>query len=292
RRSGERVIAVGRATSALPTADREIRLAEADSAAIGSALAGEALGVVFNCAAYGVNPGDRDPAAMQAVNIGAAGAWVEAAAALGARGVVHIGSCSEYGAVEHHLPIGEDAPLRATDLYGASKAAGGLWAAALALHRAIPFVWLRPFGIFGPGEAGHRLLPSLHARLRAGARADLSPGAQMRDFLYIDDAAAGIAAAGALAARGGSGIYNLCSGRAVSVRAFAGQAAAALGAPADRLDFAARAYRPGEPMWLVGDPSRLAEATGFRPETTLEDGIRRTVALLDRAGAAAAKAGA
>jgi nucleoside-diphosphate-sugar epimerase len=36
-------------------------------------------------------------------------------------------------------------------------------------------------------------------------------------------------------------------------------------------------------MWMVGDPARLAAATGFRPALSLEDGIARTVAALDRA---------
>src|SRR6185436_3044775 len=137
-----------------------------------------------------------DRALMQSANIAASAAWVEAAAAVGARALVYVGSCSEYGAMGEARPVGEDAPLAAADLYGASKAAGGLWARACAQALSLPFLWLRPFGIFGPGEAAHRLLPYLHARLGAGARADLTPGLQMRDFLYIDDAVAGLIAAG------------------------------------------------------------------------------------------------
>lgn len=291
RARGCRVIAVGRAGSRLPPADRALAFERPEPAAVAAALAGETGAVVFNCAAYGVSPADRDPALMFAANIADAGAWVEAAAAFGAGAFVHVGSCSEYGTVAARQPIGEESPLHATDLYGASKAAGGQWATALARRHAIPFLWLRVFGIVGPGEAAHRLLPSLHARLRGGARADLSPGEQMRDLLYIDDAAAGIAAAGALVRGGRGGIFNLCTGRAVSIRAVAEIAAQALGVPADRLDFGARLYRPDDQMWVVGDPARLRAASDFRPRTSLEEAIARTMRALDAARGAGGAAG-
>jgi nucleoside-diphosphate-sugar epimerase len=281
RAMGRRVAAAGRGASALPDAEHVLRVSAPDGGAIRRALAGERIDLVFHCAAYGVNPGDRDPAEMLAANVAGPGAWAEAAAVLGARAFVHVGSCAEYGAAAERRPIGEDAPLAATDLYGASKAAGGLWARARAQALSLPFLLLRPFGIFGPCEAAHRLLPYLHARLGAGARVDLTPGLQMRDFLYIDDAVAGLIAAGEAAQSGLSGIYNLCSGRAISIRDFASAVARAMGAPPDRLDFGARDYRAGEPMWMVGDPARLTAATGFRPAVGIEDGIARAVRALD-----------
>jgi len=280
--TGRRVIAAGREGSALPAADRSLRLAFPDPEAVRQALARERVEIVFHCAAYGVNPADRDPAAMHAANVAAVGAWVEAAAALGARAFVHLGSCAEYGVVSDERPIGEDRPLLATDLYGTSKAEGGLRSAETAARLRIPFVWVRPFGVFGPGEAAHRLLPYLHARLRTGARVDLTPGRQMRDYLYIDDAVAGLIAAGDAALKGQGGPYNLCSGRAVTIRAVAEEAACAMQVPLDRLAFGARDYRPGEPMWMVGDPARLAAASGFRAAIGVEDGIARMMLALDR----------
>lgn len=290
RETGRRVIAAGREASALPTADRTLRLAFPDPEAVRQALARETVEIVFHCAAYGVNPADRDPATMRAANVAAVGAWIEAAAALGARAVVHLGSCSEYGLVPEQRPIGEDRPLQATDLYGASKAAGGLEGAAVAARLHIPFVWMRLFGVFGPGEAAHRLLPYLHARLRAGARVDLTPGRQMRDYLYIDDAVAGLIAAGDAALAGQGGPYNLCSGRPLAIRAVAEEAARAMQVPLDRLAFGARDYRPDEPLWMVGDPARLAAATGFRATIGVEDGIARMMHALDQNAARQADA--
>jgi nucleoside-diphosphate-sugar epimerase len=283
RGTGWRVAAAGRAGSALPPADYALRLAAPDSAAIAAVLGGARIDLVFHGAAYGVNPADRDPAAMFAANVAAPAAWVDAAAGLGARALAHVGSRSEYGLVAERHAIREDAPLAARDPYGASKAAGGIWARARAAALGLPFLWVRPFGIFGPGEAPHRLLPHLHARLRAGQRAALTPGAQMRDFLHADDAASSLAAAGEAALSGFAGEATLCSGRAISVRAFAEAAARALGADPGLLDFAAHDYRSGEAMWMVGDPVRLAAATGFRPALALEDGLARTIAALDRA---------
>jgi nucleoside-diphosphate-sugar epimerase len=280
RAEGRRVIAAGRAQSALPEAERQLRLAAPAPRAIREALAGERVELVFHCAAYGVNPADRDPAELLAANVAATGAWVEAAAALGARAFVHAGSCSEYGEPSERRPIGEEHALAAADLYGASKAAGGLWGAARARALALPFVWVRLFGVYGPGEGPHRLLPYLHLRLSAGERVELTPGEQMRDYLHVEDAAAGLAAAGEAALAGKPGVYNLCSGRPVAIRAFAEAAARAIGAPPDRLAFGARDYRPGEPMWMVGSPARFAAATGFAPAIALEEGIARTLRAL------------
>jgi UDP-glucose 4-epimerase len=278
----KRVIVAGRpGGSALPNAHRAIRIANPNAHSLGAALEKEPIDIVFHCAAAGVAPGSRTPDELFGTNVAGAGNWVAAAAEIGARAIVYLGSCSEYGRPPYNIWVAEDQPLAAVDLYGASKAAGGQWGRAVAQRYGIPFLWLRLFGVFGPGEAPHRLLPYLYSRLCAGKRVDLTPGLQWRDFLHVDDAVRGIALAGDLALEGKLGPFNLCSGRAMTVRAFAETVAAAIGGSAiDRLDFGARDYRPDEEMWMVGDPSKFRSATGFFPSLDLEAGITRTIRAL------------
>ena len=117
------------------------------------------------------------------------------------------------------------------DLYGASKAAGGRWGAALARSLGLPFQWVRLFGVFGPGEAPHRLLPYVHDRLSRGERVDLTAGLQWRDLLYVEDAAKGLLRAAEIALEGRLGPFNLCTGEPVTVRAMAEEVARQMGAP-------------------------------------------------------------
>jgi len=118
--------------------------------------------------------------------------------------------------------------------------------------------------------------------LRARERVDLTPGHQWRDLLYIDDAVDGLLRAGETALQGlYDGAYNLCSGQPVTIRAVAEAVAREIHASEGQLGFGVRDYRPEEQMWMVGDPTRFLEVSGFRPRISLDEGIRRTVAALD-----------
>jgi nucleoside-diphosphate-sugar epimerase len=284
RMQGKRVIVAGRPTSALPTAERQIWPQAARADLIADLLQGERVDVVFHCAAYGVLPSQKDRATMFATNVAATGAWVEAAALAGAKAFVYAGSCSEYGRVAQGERVRENHPLDARDIYGASKAAGGQWGWALSRALGLDFQWVRLFGVFGPGEASHRLVPYLHARLARRERVDLTPGVQWRDLLYVDDAAAGLVHAATSALEGRLGPFNLCTGEPVTVRAVAEEVARQMGAPPGLLDFGAREYRADEQMWMVGDVSLLAHAAGFRHSVGLSEGVALTLRALERAG--------
>jgi nucleoside-diphosphate-sugar epimerase len=236
--------------------------------------------VLFHLAAYGVRPDQRDNKTLFDVNVAGTAAAVAAAAASGARAFVYTGSCSEYREVSPGKLIDEDHPLTATGPYGASKAAGGIWGQAAATEAGLHFQWMRLFGTFGPGEAAHRLLPAIVARLSRDASVALSPGDQMRDLLYIDDVTDGLVAAADAALDGATGPFNLCSGEPVSVKQVANAVADALDKPRRLLEFGAIPYRPNETLWQVGNPERFRRATGFRARTTLQVGIQRTVAAL------------
>jgi nucleoside-diphosphate-sugar epimerase len=282
RGCGKRVVALGRPGSALPLAERQIRLDAPSAAAIAEALHGEAVDVVFHCAAYGVRPQDRDPMQMFETNVIGTSAWVEAAASMGVGAFIYAGSCSEYGPVAKAERVRENRPLDARDLYGASKAAAGQWGLALARSLGLPFQWVRLFGVFGPGEAPHRILPYVYNRLSRGERVDLTSGLQWRDLLHVEDAARGLLRAAEIALEGRLGPFNLCTGEPVTVRAMAEEVARQMAAPLELLDFGARAARADEQMWMVGDGSLFAHAGGFRHSIGLSDGVALTLRALDR----------
>jgi nucleoside-diphosphate-sugar epimerase len=248
-----------------------LRAARLEAAAIQALLPAEPFTAVFHLAAAGVAPHDRDPRTLVDSNVLLGHTLLEALRDRRPGSVVITGSCSEYAEGPAGVPLTESMPLSATDLYGASKAAGTLWSLALARHWELNATAVRIFHIYGPGEAPHRLVSGLVRDLRCGRPVEMSPGDQKRDLLYVDDVVSGLLAAAGAAP---GGVYNLCSGAPVTVREVAHTAARVLDRPADLLRFGALPYRPGEPLWLVGNPDRFQAATGWKPVFTLEAGIR------------------
>jgi len=249
-----------------------------------SALADSSFDAVIHLAAAGVAPGSRDPATLFAANVAYPNNLLEALAATARpRAFVTVGSCSEY-APSDPVPGGlaEDAALETRRLYGATKAAGTLAGSATAAAFDIPYACLRAFNVYGPGEAAHRLLPSLLQGFATDEKIKLSVGTQLRDFISVDDAVEGLLRVTQALRRdpGLGGIYNICSGRGVAVGDFARLSAGVAGASLDQLDFGAIPLRPDDMMWQVGDNSRLRAAFGWAPSTDLEAGLRQAIAEL------------
>ncbi len=231
--------------------------------------------VLVNLATYGVAPDQLDPRRMVEANVGLVTELIDACRSLRPR-FLQIGSCSEYARTERPRLIDEQTRCVPTTPYGAAKHAATLWGGALARRFEIPFFVLRPFGVYGPGESPHRLVPYVASRLARDQTAALTPGDQVRDFSYVDDVASAILAASKRELESGTA-YNLCTGVGTSVRELALAVCERLGKPASLLDFGARPYRPGDDLWIVGDPTRFRLATGFMPETPLALGIESTL---------------
>lgn len=232
---------------------------------------------IFNLAAYGVDPGQTDAEASRLANTELPLTFVDLAYRSGARTFVHTGSAFEYAEPTARLRLRETDALETAKLYGSAKAAGSVGVVKAAKKAGVRAIVARLFGVYGEGERAWRLLPSLHAKLSRGESVPLTEGSQVRDFLYVADAAAGLLA---LAEDASPGIVNLCSGEGVTVRAFAEAVADAMKAPRALLRFGAIPMRPHEIPYLVGDTSRLHGVTEWRPAFSLTDGVAAATAAL------------
>jgi UDP-glucose 4-epimerase len=249
-----------------------------DPIEIARVLAGRRFDWFFHLATYGVRPDHRDIDTLFRINIEATSALVAIAGTWRPRAVVVAGSGSEYHFEGVSAPVSEDHRLEQYKLYGASKAAATLFATAMATAGRFPFAACRIFGVYGPGEAPHRLLPCLLKGLRQQQRVPLSVGLQQRDFLFVDDVIdALIATALALEAKPQQSIFNVATGRPIEVREFARAVARALKAPESLLGFGDLSMRSDESMIFSGDPARLCALTGWKPSVTLAEGIRRSL---------------
>ena len=172
----------------------------------------------------------------------------EGASAAPVRRFVGVGTCFEYD-LDRGL-LGIDAPLKPTTAYAEAKAAVfGALSQQLPAN-GIEFVWCRLFYLYGEGEDERRLVPYLHARLRAGEPAELTSGTQIRDYLDVREAGRMIVDA---ALGTDKGPVNICSGTPLTVRALAEQIADQYGRR-DLLKFGARPDNLVDPPRVVGVP--------------------------------------
>lgn len=250
-----------------------------DPAGMAAAVMAAKPDIVFNLAAYGVAPSDRDAGMADLVNRQLPVALLRAAAAVGAP-LVHAGSSAEYASGMAGWRLRETDALEGGKLYGRSKAEGGKQAGDVAGELAARVAILRLFNLYGPGESSHRLLPSLLRGLRAGQRVALSPGTQMRDFVFVDDAVNAMLAAGdALMARSipARWVANVCTGEALSVADFARTVAAEAGFSESLLGFGEIPMRPDDVPWVVGDPGLARSLFGWSFSHSLAQGVVRSI---------------
>lgn len=234
--------------------------------------------VVINLVSAGVS-GRVDPEEAVAGNVTVVLNLLRLASEVGVRRFVHTGSCFEYAACPTGTSLTERMPVEPWSVYSAAKIAATNLALASARDWSVPLVVLRLFGVYGPGESPRRLLPYLITRLTSGEPAELSPGTQIRDLLFLDDAVnAFVVAAVAPALGGHGGVFNVCSGVPVAVRQLGETVAGLLNAPPELLRWGAIPPRPEEPTWIVGDGSAFRTATGWTPVFDLTAGLRATIA--------------
>lgn len=187
-------------------------------------------------------------------------------------------------------PTGEDAPLslRMDSPYSISKLVGEFHAVYYHERHGVPTVRARFQNVYGPREilgAGawrgtpatvwRNVTPTFIYKALHGASLPLDGGGEAgRDFIYVDDLVEGLLAC---ALRGAAGdVYNLATGREVSIRQLAEAVNAATGNTAPLLLRPLRAWdRSGR---RFGDPAKARAVLGFEARTAHPEGIARTVA--------------
>jgi UDP-glucose 4-epimerase len=204
----------------------------------------------------------------------------------GCRTIVFSSSATVYGQPER-LPIREDAPLSATNPYGATKLVSeGI---LKDVERADPswrVALLRYFNPVGAHESGtigedprgvpNNLMPYV-AQVAVGKRAklqvfgndyDTPDGTGVRDYLHVMDLAEGhVAALRHLLDGKGSLTVNLGTGEGTSVLELVQAFERASG---KRVPYEIVARRPGDVAACWADPSLAAETIGWRAQRDLD----------------------
>lgn len=177
-----------------------------------------------------------------------------------------------YGECERPAP--EDAPKQPLAPYGTSKLAGEEYLATYNRLHETRHVTLRFGNVYGPrqdphGEAG--VVAIFFNRLLSGEQPKIfGNGSQTRDYVYVAD----VVRATLAAAERDSGIFNVGTGRETSVV----ELYELCRRVADKEDVepAFAPPRPGELQRSVLAIDRAVDELGWRPEHSLEDGLRET----------------
>jgi len=186
---------------------------------------------------------------------------------------ISLGSVLEYGRYDD-VPLREDIIPQPKTLYGTAKYSTSLLLDKLCEIYGIRHVWLRLFWAYGPADSPLRMIPYVILKLLKGEKPGLSPGGQRWDYLYATDIANAIYLTAVTP--GVDGVFNLGSGEAHTVRSIA-ELIRDLVNPSLSLGFGEVPYRPDQIMHLQADVSRLRQSTGWLPQVSLEEGLRRTV---------------
>jgi nucleoside-diphosphate-sugar epimerase len=173
------------------------------------------------------------------------------------------------------LPIAENHPLAAANPYAHTKILAEEAARFYEQRFGIDLLVVRPFNIYGPGQTGPFLIPSvvrqvLDPSLESVHLQDLRP---KRDYIYVGDVVAFLLASLRKTVRG---VFNVGSGSSVSVDEIVKLVNHAAGVSKPVVSSAEQ--RPGEIMDVIADTSRARAELGWSSNTSLADGIAAVVA--------------
>ncbi|HTT67920.1 MAG TPA: NAD-dependent epimerase/dehydratase family protein [Gemmatimonadales bacterium] len=233
--------------------------------------------IVHLAARAGVRPSLEDPALYASVNIEGTAVLLEAARRAGAHRFVFGSSSSVYGDTAP-VPFAEDWPaLLPISPYAATKRAGELLCVTFAQLYGLRIMALRFFTVYGPRQRPDLAIHKFTRLIAEGRPVPFyGDGSSERDYTYIDDIVGGVAAAVGWTAGGGPGveIVNLGESRTTTLSALVALIARAVGREArlERLP-----EQPGDVRRTCADVRKAGRLLGYRPVTTVEDGIPRFV---------------
>lgn len=191
--------------------------------------------------------------------------------------ILHTSTSEVYGTAQY-VPIDEAHPLQPQSPYSASKI--GADAIAMSFFHAfgLPVTIARPFNTYGPRQSARAVIPTIISQIAAGkkqiALGDLSP---TRDFSFVRDTCRGLVLLAECEAAIGKTV-NIGSNSEISIGDTLEAIKQVMGADVETVSESQR-IRPdnSEVQRLWCDNSLIHGMTGYKPEYSLEAGLRETV---------------
>jgi UDP-glucose 4-epimerase len=189
-----------------------------------------------------------------------------AATEIGCKRVVLTASLTE--------PQGNASNIVASSPYAAAKWASCAYGRMFHALYQTPVTIVRPFMTYGPMQNRQKIIPYVTLSFLRGETPKIASGRWQADWIYIDDVIEGLLAAACLPGVEGSTI-DLGSGTLVSVREVVDRIIKLVGTSI-KPSFGALPDRPAEEL-RVADVVYAQAKIGWKPTTSLEEGLARTV---------------
>jgi len=191
--------------------------------------------------------------------------------------VIHTSTSEVYGTAQY-VPIDENHPLQPQSPYSASKIGADHMAMSFHLAFGLPVTIARPFNTYGPRQSARAVIPTIIGQIAEGKKqiklGDLSP---TRDFNYVLDTCRGFVLL-AESDQAVGNVVNIGSGTEISVKDTLELIKHLMNSDVEFIVDADR-IRPkdSEVFRLCCDNSRIKGLTGFKPEYSLEKGLKQTI---------------
>lgn len=234
---------------------------------------------VFHLAVACLRTSLNDPGFVHETNATATLNMCQAALKNNVERFIYVSSSEAYGSASY-VPMDEAHPLNPTTVYGASKAAGELYALAYWRTYGLPVVIVRPFNNYGPREPseGYRaeVIPKFVMRAMGGLQPVIfGNGKQTRDFTWVEDTARGIIMAAECDELVGESI-NLAYGKEVSIEEVCSLILEKLGCRHIKPRYLEES-RPGDVIRHFADTRKAHQLIGFEPTVDIELGIEQYI---------------
>ena len=227
--------------------------------------------VLFHLAAYGVDYFQQD--IHQAIDINVK-ASVNLFDAFDGQKFIHTGTCLEYG--HNKTPVSECNILLPNDMYGATKASSVCILNGMAKNaKCDNLIILRPFIVFGKNESMKKFLPHLINKLKHKHIVKMTPGEQVRDYVYVDDLVDAYILAATVPLKNKVEIINIGSGKGISLKNISLIVSEQLDTDKNLLHFGVLSYRLNETMYLVTKIDKAKTLLGWDPKISIEKGIEK-----------------
>jgi GDP-4-dehydro-6-deoxy-D-mannose reductase len=189
--------------------------------------------------------------------------------------LIFVGSSAQYGKVPSSLqPVNENAGFFPISSYGVFKIFEENEICRLANKYNIDFVGARIFNITGPGEPTRMVGGSIVSQLKNGSSIKMGNLSPKRDFVDVRDVVS------ALVVIGNQGkskeIYNICSGKSISIRNYLELIVKELGIKPE-ISIDQNRVNPNDLKDLVGDNSKIIKELNWNLKYDLRKSIKDLV---------------